>query len=525
MPAARRRRCRATARATRATAWLITRVFSWFASAARSRAELGERPRVVDASQLRRDERLPEDGEAAVVLEPDLLGELVRGVGMRLGLRPLPGAQRDVDQAAANGERGDLVAERDGLGEQRLEDRRAPRRAGPGTSAAARAACAGSGSRAGRRRALRARPRARAARSGRDPPRAPTARAARRRRGSGGARRSAPRSRARGGRPRARRPSRAAARPEPSSRWTRLRSASSSTASRLRALGKLERRLEVVRAAREPHEDVGALVAGRQLVEQLSRIAVRARDRARAEVRLGGCELAAAQVVLASRRRELDRELEQLGRRARRASRQRCVRGVVERGGDLEVGTGGGKREMPSRAPPDRRRPPRAGGAGVACCRSALRGDGGREQRMLEPDVVAVTARAGRRRRPRRGSRPRRRRASRTRHGRIREQRDDEQELLHFRRQRGEPHANQLLRALRLELSAARRARARARAHGRDSRDSPRAREARAGAARRHPSCERTMRWIDAAFSGPRRRRSTGERPLELETRPRARRS
>jgi hypothetical protein len=57
------------------------------------------------------------------VFEPDLLGELVRSVGMRLRLRPLSRAQRDVDQAAANCERSDLVPERDRLGKQRLEDR------------------------------------------------------------------------------------------------------------------------------------------------------------------------------------------------------------------------------------------------------------------------------------------------------------------------------------------------------------------------------------------------------------------
>ena len=113
-----------------------------------------------------------------------------------------------------------------------------------------------------------------------------------------------------------------------------------------RLLGELERRLEVGARVREPDEDVGALVSGRKLVEQLSQDRVGATDRAGAEVRVGERELPAREVDLRSRRRALDRELEQLRRRARRTSRERVLRSLVERRGDLGVVAVRREREM-----------------------------------------------------------------------------------------------------------------------------------------------------------------------------------
>ena len=448
-------------------------------------AELGERSRLVDASQLCRDERLPEDGEAAVVLEPDLLGELVRGVGMGLRLRPLAGAQRDVDQPAANGERGDLVAERDRLGEQRFEDRarlaqpalvhplererhsralvtaqivvrlfegdRAREQLGrvaPRPELPEREARSDVEDQAALARALRVVEREPAVLEGGDHP--------------------------------AERPGRAEQQVDAAEQRVVVDGFAAG------ALGKLESGAEVVRAAREPHEHLGALLTGRQLVEQLFEDGRRARDRTRAEVRLGRGELAAPQVLVAPRRRQSDRQLEQLRGRARRPARERRVSRVVERGGDFEVGTGGGKREMPRaclRVVHD---------VGEAAVETTLgvgvraRGNGGREQRMPEPhDVAGPLQQLGRHGRFETlvravGDGPH------GRHVRIREQRDDEQDLLHAGRQRIEASAQQLLRALRLELSARGERSCELDARGRDCPDSPRARVARRAAATRH---------------------------------------
>ena len=110
------------------------------------RAELGELARLVDAAEVRCGERLPVDGQAAVVLEADLLGELVRLVGLRrTPPSSLPSAAR-----RRRGGRG-LRAPRSRRRTRRppraaCRRARAPRRAAPGTCEGARAACAGCGS-------------------------------------------------------------------------------------------------------------------------------------------------------------------------------------------------------------------------------------------------------------------------------------------------------------------------------------------------------------------------------------------
>src|SRR4051794_38928079 len=86
------------------------------------RTELREGARLVGAAEVRGDDRLPVHREAAVVLETDLLPKLVRLVGLSGRLAPVPRAERDVDEAAADAECRDLVAEGNRFCEQRLEE-------------------------------------------------------------------------------------------------------------------------------------------------------------------------------------------------------------------------------------------------------------------------------------------------------------------------------------------------------------------------------------------------------------------
>ena len=107
-------------------------------------------------------------------------------------------------------------------------------------------------------------------------------------------------------------------------------------------------------------------------------------------MRVGERELPAREVDLRSRRRALDRELEQLRRRARRTSREGVLRCLIERRGDLGVMAVRREREMTRvrlRVSLDLGQPP----VDVPPALRALVLRHGRgEQRVHEPDPVAV---------------------------------------------------------------------------------------------------------------------------------------
>ena len=227
------------------------------------------------------------------MLEADLLAELVRLVRLSRRLRPVPCAERDVDEAAADGERGDLVAERDRLREQRLEQLarvvetalvHAQQRERHARAAVAEE-CVLRFLELERTREQLGRvapgpelPERQPREDVDDEPPVP--------RPLGVIEREA--AVLERGDHSAQRPRLAEQQVHPAAHDVVLLDFEQ------RPLGELERRLEIGAAVREPDEDVRALVARRKLVEQLSQDGIGTADRARAEVRVGERELSAA---------------------------------------------------------------------------------------------------------------------------------------------------------------------------------------------------------------------------------------
>ena len=113
------------------------------------RAGFRERARLVGLAEMRGDESLPVDGQAGVVLEADLLGELVLVGRVRRRRGPVARAEPHVHEAAGEQPSAAIPPTRR-RGPPRAASRaaRAPRRDAPGACGAARAPSAGSGSRA-----------------------------------------------------------------------------------------------------------------------------------------------------------------------------------------------------------------------------------------------------------------------------------------------------------------------------------------------------------------------------------------
>ena len=107
-------------------------------------------------------------------------------------------------------------------------------------------------------------------------------------------------------------------------------------------------------------------------------------------MRVGGFALAAPEVGITARWGQLDGELQQLGRRARRSARQGSLCGVIERGRNLGVVAGGRKGQMSCarlRIVDDCRQLPMETPLSIS---AGLRGDRRGEHRVRESDALSA---------------------------------------------------------------------------------------------------------------------------------------